>query len=133
MTVLHPKRFNEAKPAGFDGVFEWDFLIPAFQTVNPLITPMDFDCVVERKRHFLVFETKDFGKVIDQGQVISLENVTHAKDFTVIILRGKTAADVNGWEVWRYNPKGHVYKVWEHGGAADLVNFCERWINWANR
>ena len=133
MTIHYPDRFKAAKPAGFDGVFEWDFLIPAFQTVNPLITPMDFDCVVERKGHFLIFETKDFNVPIDRGQIISLESITHPKDCTVIVLRGKTAVEIYGWEVWRFNPKGHVYKKWFDGTSTDLVKFCETWINWANR
>ena len=57
MTVLYPERFKEAAAAGFDGTFEWDFLIEAFKPTK--IQPMDLDCLVERRRRFLAFETKD--------------------------------------------------------------------------
>ena len=133
MTILYPKRFHAAKSAGFDGVFEWDFLLPAFREVNELITPMDFDCVVERKRHFLIYETKDLDVPIPQGQTITLENVTHPKDFTVITLQGKTAQEICGWEVWRYGASGKIYKKWFDGDSESLMKYSERWIKWANR
>jgi hypothetical protein len=28
--IVFPERFKQASPAGFDGVFDWDFLEPAF-------------------------------------------------------------------------------------------------------
>ena len=68
--LTNPERFDEWRPAGFDGLFEWDFLRGAF---GPTIQPMDFDAVVERNRHLLVYETKDVGKDVPDGQRRALE------------------------------------------------------------
>ena len=43
--INNQRLFDGAKPAGFDGLFEWDWLKGAF---GPAIMPMDFDAVVER-------------------------------------------------------------------------------------
>lgn len=133
MTVNYPEAFHKSPAAGFDGVFEWDFLLPAFKDVNELIKPMDFDCVIERKHHFLVFETKNFDVPVPRGQLITLESVTRPKDFTVIVLRGKTAEQIYGWEVWRWGASQKVYKTWFDGNSEALMRYAERWINWANR
>lgn len=37
--IVFPERFKQASPAGFDGVFDWDFLEPAFGGTK--IMPMD--------------------------------------------------------------------------------------------
>ena len=49
--IVFPERFKQASPAGFDGVFDWDFLEPAFGGTK--IMPMDIDAVVERKGRIL--------------------------------------------------------------------------------
>lgn len=54
--IRHKERFDEMRPAGFDGVFDWDFLIEAFAPTR--IQPTDVDFIVERNGYFLVFETK---------------------------------------------------------------------------
>lgn len=51
---------------------------------------MDFDGVVERKGHYLVFETKDIGKEIPRGQQITLDNLKNPKSFTVLKIWGKS-------------------------------------------
>ncbi len=50
---------------------------------------MDFDGVVERKGHYLVFETKDLGVEIPPGQKMCLERLRNAKSFTVVKIWGK--------------------------------------------
>lgn len=100
-TVKYPESFLKAQWSlecpvcgtliGFDGVFPWGWIIDELRIVDEKtkITPMDFDCVIERHSHYLVFETKDVGKPIDTGQRITLENLQHPKSFTVIKLWGK--------------------------------------------
>jgi len=132
MTVLYPERFKEAAAAGFDGTFEWDFLIEAFKPTK--IQPMDLDCLVERRRRFLAFETKDGDVPIPQGQLITLESLVMTGFFTVVILRGKTADAIQGWEVWYLGKQSNsVHKRWHDGNAADLTAFVKRWFDWASR
>lgn len=97
MTVLYPARFQQAKPAGFDGLFDWDFLKGAF---GPVIMPMDLDGVVERNGRFLVFETKEPGKTIPRGQEISLKALCATGIFTIFVLYGKTANALTRMEEW---------------------------------
>ena len=97
MTVLYPERFHQARPAGFDGLFDWDFLKGAF---GPVIMPMDLDGVVERNGRFLVFETKEPGKLIPRGQEISLKALCSTGIFTIFIVYGKTADALTRMEEW---------------------------------
>jgi hypothetical protein len=97
LTILYPERFAQAKPAGFDGVWDWDFLRGAF---GPVIMPMDLDGMVERNGRFLVFETKAAGVDIPQGQRITLDALRATGVFTIFILYGKTAATLSGFEEW---------------------------------
>lgn len=127
MTINHPERFGRAKPAGFDGVFEWDFLLPAFAGTK--ITPMDIDCIIERNGQFLVFETKDNGAPIPRGQVITLETLAMTGLFTIVVLHAKTERDVNGWDIWRRGRNGLVKKHRE-GDAEALMRFTRSWFHW---
>lgn len=62
MSIKYPKAFDGFPPAGFDGIFDWDFLKPAFGGTK--IEPMDIDAFVERHGEILMFETKTLGKEI---------------------------------------------------------------------
>lgn len=87
--IRHPARFAEATAAGFDGVFDWDFLLPAFEGTK--IQPMDLDAVIERNGHFLCFETKGAGVPVPKGQQITLNSLLASGAWTVIVLEGKSA------------------------------------------
>ena len=131
MAIKYPGRFREARPAGFDGLFEWDFLKEAF--VPTKIEPMDFDAVIERRMHFLVFETKDEGVPIKEGQCITLENLVRTGFFTVIVLRGKTAETIDGWELWHWGRKSRrVIKTYFDGDSHALMLYVRRWFLWAS-
>ena len=70
--AFHSKdKFFEDLPAGFDGVFDWDFLLPIFEGTK--ITPMDIDAIIERNGNALIVERKRPGKDIPLGQKITLE------------------------------------------------------------
>jgi hypothetical protein len=111
--------FERDLPAGFDGVFMWDFLAGAF---GPVIMPMDFDAVVERKGSFLVFETKAPGTEMPKGQRLTLEQLLHDKRFTVIYC-AKRAEDIQQWEVWTRSGRTVI-----RGDAAALWAWCNAWF-----
>ena len=90
-TIKNPEAFNKKLPAGFDGVFDWSWTQGCFGDTK--IEPMDFDGVVERKKHYLVFETKDLFVDIKEGQEIALANLNKAKTFTVIKIWGKDSPE----------------------------------------
>jgi hypothetical protein len=96
--MLHNvERFNQWRPALFDGQFDWDFLLPAFKGTK--IQPMDFDAVIERNGKFLIFETKASGKPIELGQSITL---THAwkNGATIVHLEGKSPKEICGFALY---------------------------------
>ena len=127
MAIVRPEAFAQSPSADFDGVFDWDFLRPAFAGTK--IMPMDFDCVVERGGKFLCFETKNKGVEVPNGQRRALENAVMTGPWTVIILRGKCASDINGWEVWcRGRHSGRFEQCPMTGNADDLVGFVRRWF-----
>ena len=131
MAVLYPERFKQAAPAGFDGIFEWDFLLPAWAPTK--IEPMDFDAVVERHGNFLVFETKEPGASIPRGQEITLKTAVRTGHFWVVVLYAKVAEQITGWELWYLGTKSKKFRIKKfEGNAADLTAFCRRWFLWAS-
>lgn len=101
--MLHSREtFEQWLPAGFDGEFQWDFLLPAFKETN--IKPMDFDAVIERNGKVLIFETKADGKAIEIGQAITLTD-QWKKGASILCLAGKTRETVMGYAAywhWKY-------------------------------
>lgn len=131
MTVHYPEEFADSPAAGFDGLFDWDFLFPAFKGTK--IQPMGLDAVVERRGKFLVFETKNKGVPIPLGQKITLEALVMKGDFTVIILRDKDHKNITGWEVWWLGRKTRTLKKeYQDGDSNDLINFVARWFEAAS-
>lgn len=123
--IKRPKTFARSASAGFDGVFDWDFLLPAFAPTR--IQPMDLDAVIERRGQFLVFETKSGELPIPDGQRYTLEALCQTGVFTIIVLRAKTAEDITGWDVWHGTCREH-----HEGDAAALVEYVKRWFKWAS-
>lgn len=128
--IRNKRRFDEAKPAGFDGVFEWDFLLPAWAPT--IIEPMDLDGVVERRGYFLVFETKEDGAPIKDGQRITLEAFVKTGKVTVFVLWGKTAETIRRFDVWWLDKNGTVRKESHIGDADDVTKLATRWFQWAS-
>lgn len=125
MTIFYPERFKQAQPAGFDGVFDWDFLRGAF---GPVIMPMDIDGQVERNGRFLIFETKAPGVPIPRGQEIALRASVATGITTVVILYGKTPDTIVKLEEW------HANRTLTHNPAtAQLVwERAHAWFNHVN-
>jgi hypothetical protein len=89
--MIHsPENFKADPPAGFDGQFDWDVFKENGCWGNGKINLMDFDGVVERNNHFIVFETKDEGKGVSEGQRMTLDSLRRARSFTVAYLWPKS-------------------------------------------
>jgi hypothetical protein len=112
--------FADALPAGFDGVFLWDFLRSAWGGTK--IQPMDFDCVVERCGHFLAFETKAPGVPIPEGQQITFDALVRDPHWTVVYC-AKRPEDICGWDVQTRFGRNHFT-----GDAAALRSWCALWF-----
>lgn len=91
-TIKHPATFKRSPAAGCDGVFDWSWTQGCFG--NTKISPMDWDGVVERRGNFLVFETKDIGVPIPDGQMYTLESAYRLNCFTLFFIQGKTLPEM---------------------------------------
>ena len=114
--------FDKDLPAGFDGVFDWDVFKQMGCWGDTRIEPMDFDGVVERHRHYLVFETKQNGASVPLGQSITLENLHVAKSFTVV-------------KIWPKSPPFERMEIitqlgtlHEVNGHDEIVKVIKRWF-----
>ena len=124
--IYNEENFNKNLPAGYDGKFDWDIFKESGCFGDTRIEPMDFDGVVERNKHYLVFETKDQGKELPKGQEITLSNLNEAKSFTVVLLWPK-APPFDTMEI-RYH-SGPVVTVKGHD---DIVKKIAAWFSWAD-
>ena len=133
-TIKHPENFIKSQwhlecphceeIIGFDGVFDWSWTKGCFGETK--ITPMDFDGVVERHCHYLIFETKDVGKDIPRGQTITLNNLQRPKTFTVMNVWGKSAPE----KMEIVNPVGDIITVYT---IDKMKEYVSRWYEWADK
>lgn len=86
-TIKNEKAFQESTPPGFDGIFDWSWVMGCFGDTK--IMPMDIDGIVERKGNFLIFETKRNGIPVPKGQMITLNRLVEVGKMTVMIIYGK--------------------------------------------
>ena len=116
--------FYRSLPAGFDGLFDWDFLLPAFAGTK--IRPMDVDALIERNGQFLVFETKEPGTKVSTGQRITLERLVHVGCFTVFFVQGKKPEEIEEFEIW-YQKEGEFRKLRVVAGSKVVLQYTRRW------
>ena len=131
--IIYPKKFAEAKAAGFDGIFDWDFLLPAFAGTK--IMPMDIDAIVERKGRFLIIETKESGKSIPQGQEITLKSLLNLGKgaVLVLILYGKTVNSIRAADIWSYKNGNILQSGLLSCNADDMLFYVGKWFRWADK
>ena len=132
-TIKYPKSFESSLPAGYDGIFDWSFLLPIFEGTK--IEPMDIDGLVERHGRILIFETKQPDKDVPSGQVRALETLLRlGRGFVcIMVLYGKSATAITGLEEWHYI-KGRIRKSARK--TCDSLYVKERvnaWFKWANK
>lgn len=134
MTVLFPDRFRIANPAGFDGLFNWDFLLPIFKPTK--IAPMDIDAAIERKGKILLFETKDPGRDIPLGQRLTLERMViyGNGNISLFVVYGKTDQSIEAMEEVHYaRKKNHLIWTKKISCDAEYVYLrVSKWWIWAN-
>ncbi len=139
-TIKHPENFIDSQWSircphcdeiiGFDGVFHWGWTQGCFGETK--ITPMDFDGVVERHGHYLIFETKDVGKDTPLGQRITLENLTQAKSFCIIKVWGKVKPESFELRFGYHNESTKNEPISGYGEEA-LVIRVKKWYAWADK
>lgn len=115
--ALHnPEVFEQWKPAGFDGLFHWEFLLPAFKGSG--IAPMDIDATVERKGHLLFCETKGYGQAIPVGQSRTYTALWNKPGVSILHIIGKTPETINGYVFYDEREKPPITAYNEVGSAA---------------
>jgi hypothetical protein len=124
-TIKHPDGFARSPSAGFDGVFDWSWTQGCFG--NRRISPMDFDGVVERKGNFLVFETKDSGVPVPEGQMITLKTLHALGCFTVMLIHGK--AEPESTEIWFPGSTERQHLI----GKEAVMQKVSAWYLWADQ
>ena len=131
--IKYPAKFYQSLPANYDGHFDWDFLLPAFEGTN--IQPMDIDAIIERNKKFLIFETKAPGREIPQGQIITLNNLIKlgSGNIHLIIIYGKSPNEIESMEEWYYD-KGIIKKTTPiYCDSEYILDRTKTWFKWANK
>lgn len=118
--IRNQRLFEECPPAGFDGVFLWDFLKPAWAGTK--IDPMDIDAHVERYGAHLLFETKEPGCCVPEGQRIALKALANRDRITVVHC-AKRAEQIDGFTVWA---RGRETPM--PGDCRSLIAWCRMWL-----
>jgi len=124
-TIKHPGGFLHSPAAGFDGVFDWSWTKDCFG--GRRITPMDFDGVVERKGNFILFETKNLGVPIPDGQMYTLQAAHALGCFTIFLIHGKTKPE--SAQIWY--PGTRAREVYE--GVDAIREKVSSWYAYADR
>lgn len=97
-------------PAAFcAGLWDWDFLMPAFSPTRIRVT--DIDGCVERNGALLFIETKKPNVAIPEGQARMFRQATARNDLTVLVL-------------WGEHNQPEQMQVW-HAGNPSVVTECD--------
>lgn len=135
--LKNPKKFYEEAAAGFDGLFDWDYLIePVQRATKRGIMPSDIDCHFEVGGHHLIFETKSEGAEVPGGQRQALLQLWAKGYHTVVFLWGKK--EPMRWEVYYPSGRRHWRDAESRGKESadvrveDLQGLMFRWATWAD-
>jgi hypothetical protein len=138
-TIIYPKAFEREKSANFDGVFDWTMLCGIFPRAK--IKPMDVDASIEINNWFLNFETKAYGRNIDDGQMRAIRAQTkllHPRFRTpairFILLWGKgLAGGDEPTRQWNHCVDGRVWEKRKPCKPEHVVTFARAWGLCASR
>lgn len=125
--IHNEDNFNADLPAGYDGRFDWDVFKKSKCFGDTKIEPMDFDGVVERRMHYLVFESKDLGKSVPLGQSITLNNLRVAKSFTVVTIWPKSPPFKKMEIAYQNGTRQEI------SGHDNIIGKIKAWYQWADR
>lgn len=124
--INDPDLFNRSLPADFDGQFHWDFLQGVFPRGG---MPTDWDAVIEINGFFLVFETKNPGAVMKQGQRRCLETAVRKGYTTVFYVEGKMPETFCKFEIWRCGKHRRIIRDMMPASAESIRSEAKRWVN----
>ena len=129
--IYDEDRFNEWLPANYDGRFDWDFLLPAFEGTK--IRPMDVDAIIHKDGphgdQFLLFETKAPGAEIPIGQAITLAALLREGNKLLFYIQGKTPYDMTSLTIYARNLRdGWLVSPVE---PQYVLAQTRRWMRWA--
>lgn len=119
MNIVDPEAFLAS-------VWDWSFLNDCFHGTNIRIT--DIDGHVERKGHFLYFETKGPNVEVSQGQMIMFKMLTKDHAFDVIIIWGNPNKPQRAQIISR----GKEYRIFDCD-TNKLHDVVSRWFQYANK
>jgi len=133
--IKNNENFNSNLPTGFDGKFDWDFLLPIFN--GSKITPTDIDFMLERNDFFLVIETKSNLADIPMGQRILLRALHRRGGITImnVFYKGneKNPEDIEIVQILK--PEKTEYESYSFpngGGDKFIYEFVSQWWNYVN-
>jgi hypothetical protein len=131
------KAFYNSPSAGFDGLFNWDFLLPIFG--DSKIAPMDIDAMIERNDNILFMETKRDGADVKMGQRICYRSLHKRGGITLVYVWMKEKdGEKNSDEITMIQilkPDGNDWEVkefFDFSGQKFLYDFVEKWWKNAN-
>jgi len=142
-TIRCPESFDKSqwsvicpycyRTIGFDGIFHWGWVLESIGYLKGLtkIQPMDFDGVIERHLHYLIFETKDVKMEISQAQLWTLERLNKAKSFCLMKVWGKEIPET--FEAQMRFTNGKVYDKTTGEGSIEAKKYVEKWFKWADK
>ena len=141
MAIRNKKTFYDEKPANFDGIFEWDYLIPVLRKATGRdVQPMDIDCHVEINGQHMVIETKQPEKDVPKGQRAALLQLWAKGDHMVIFMWGKEQPV--RLEVFYPHGERRLYSwkqllkkkgdIEEEAGIMFVLDVVYRWAKWAD-
>lgn len=118
MTINNPQEF-------VDSVWDWGFLDDAFAPTKIKVT--DGDGIVERRGHFLLFETKKKGVEIPDGQQYLFDAWVAAGNHAMIIWGRQSEKRFN--IKWLYQ-RGELMLM--DKTLDDIKSIVRKWFQWAN-
>jgi hypothetical protein len=129
--IVYPKAFGESQTSAADGPpFLWEFLRGAF---GPSIMPTDIDGTVERNGKSLIYEKKQSGVRIPEGQWRLLDDWNRNLGHTIFIVWMPDLYTIEKLSIWKPHFCGgeegrapfpaDAKSVWQHSNT---------WFRWAN-
>lgn len=113
---------------------EWCFLAGCFDYG---IMPTDVDGIVERNGLYLVFEEKQPGVELGEGQKRMLDDLNKKHGMTIFIIWGDTEVPVvEEMSIWRPFGMVNSYEEGRQKIKADiefLRHKCRQWFEWADK
>jgi len=136
-SIKYPDTFIRTAPEAFDGLFDWSWTQGCFGTKRDgtpsRITPMDIDAIIERKGHFLVFETKGIGVPVPDGQMYMLQAMYRRGRATILFIQGKINPEKA--MVWCEEgfKSGKVMNCFADTDRLRMHEFVKSWYQHANK